>query len=384
MFTRTVRISLPLYVILFITLAIAVTAVLAFVAILVIKVSQKSSRSSQVDAEKGNACESLGETLKQRRIDCNMTQEYVAEAMNVSRQAVSKWETGTSEPSTANLLALAKLYGVSAEELLKIDNKEIPIDNKETPLVLKPVQKGKRTKRKSTKPRDFFRFLWNFLVMSTSIAFSIFFITQIDGYNPHFLVGYFSPNVMAYSFYVSLVTSGVLIGVLTFNIINIVKCNFNLQDRKAIIMKRLHSATVGLCIVAILWATVFPNSEAIGGKLFHAMLLIASLREVVYQVMLFVDNSKKESKSKGNRVCFVCSSIGVLVLVIFSIYSISLAVNSAYTFEVKYAYGSGTYFAIGNRGWLIFSAIALSIITIWFIVSLLKEIKKSKEKEQIE
>lgn len=48
-----------------------------------------------------------------------MTQEFVAEALGVSRQAVSKWETGAAEPSTSNLLALARLYGVSAEELLK-------------------------------------------------------------------------------------------------------------------------------------------------------------------------------------------------------------------------------------------------------------------------
>ena len=44
--------------------------------------------------------------------------EFVAEAVGVSRQAVSKWETGAADPSTANLLALAKLYGVSPEELL--------------------------------------------------------------------------------------------------------------------------------------------------------------------------------------------------------------------------------------------------------------------------
>ena len=42
----------------------------------------------------------------------------MAEALGVSRQAVSKWETGTADPSTSNLLALAKLFGVPAEELL--------------------------------------------------------------------------------------------------------------------------------------------------------------------------------------------------------------------------------------------------------------------------
>ena len=61
----------------------------------------------------------LGEALRACRVERGMTQEFVAEALGVSRQAVSKWETGAAEPSTSNLLALARLYGVSAEELLK-------------------------------------------------------------------------------------------------------------------------------------------------------------------------------------------------------------------------------------------------------------------------
>jgi len=48
-----------------------------------------------------------------------MTQEFVAETLGVSRQSVSKWENGTSDPSTSNLMALAKLYGISAEELIR-------------------------------------------------------------------------------------------------------------------------------------------------------------------------------------------------------------------------------------------------------------------------
>ena len=37
----------------------------------------------------------------------------------VLAEAASKWESGASDPSTSNLLALAKLYGVSAEDLLR-------------------------------------------------------------------------------------------------------------------------------------------------------------------------------------------------------------------------------------------------------------------------
>ena len=62
---------------------------------------------------------SLSEMLKENRTRCKMTQEFVAESIGVSRQAVSKWEKGTSEPNTSNLMALANLYGIPAEDLLR-------------------------------------------------------------------------------------------------------------------------------------------------------------------------------------------------------------------------------------------------------------------------
>ena len=43
----------------------------------------------------------------------------MAEAVGVSRQAVSKWETGESEPTMSNLTLLAKVYGVSLAQLLE-------------------------------------------------------------------------------------------------------------------------------------------------------------------------------------------------------------------------------------------------------------------------
>lgn len=48
-----------------------------------------------------------------------MTQEFVAETLGVIRQAVSKWESGLSDPSTTNLMALAKLFNMTPEDLLK-------------------------------------------------------------------------------------------------------------------------------------------------------------------------------------------------------------------------------------------------------------------------
>lgn len=86
---------------------------------LVILALLKYLRSGEVRKEKAETKKTLGEALKAHRTRCKMTQEFVAESLGVSRQAVSKWESGTSDPSTSNLLALARLYGVSAEELLR-------------------------------------------------------------------------------------------------------------------------------------------------------------------------------------------------------------------------------------------------------------------------
>ena len=91
---------------------------LIYLLILLIRALRKYLRGGEARREKAETRRTLGEVLKAHRMRCQMTQEFVAEALGVSRQAVSKWETGTADPSTSNLLALAKLFGVPAEELL--------------------------------------------------------------------------------------------------------------------------------------------------------------------------------------------------------------------------------------------------------------------------
>lgn len=98
---------------------LAVLVAVVYLFILIVKALKKYIGAKEVREEKREMRASLGEVLREERTRCKMTQEFVAEALGVSRQAVSKWENGSSDPSTSNLLALAKLYGVSAEELLK-------------------------------------------------------------------------------------------------------------------------------------------------------------------------------------------------------------------------------------------------------------------------
>lgn len=110
----------------FVQLLILAVIIGAFVYlfILLVKALRKYLKAEPIRKEKAETARTLGEVLKSRRAACKMTQEFVAEALGVSRQAVSKWESGTSDPSTANLIAIAKLYGVSAEEILREVKKE--------------------------------------------------------------------------------------------------------------------------------------------------------------------------------------------------------------------------------------------------------------------
>ena len=108
-----------IFVLLNICLWIFLVVVAGYVVYLVIKALRKYTRSVPVRKEKAENAKTLGEVLKQHRLNCKMTQEFDAETLGVSRQAVSKWESGASAPSTKNLMALAKVFDVSAEELLK-------------------------------------------------------------------------------------------------------------------------------------------------------------------------------------------------------------------------------------------------------------------------
>ncbi len=90
-----------------------------FLITLIVRALLKYLKSNEVRQAKAETRKTLGEAIREHRTHCKMTQEFVAETLGVSRQAVSKWESGISDPSTSNLIALAKLYGIPAEELLR-------------------------------------------------------------------------------------------------------------------------------------------------------------------------------------------------------------------------------------------------------------------------
>ena len=66
----------------------------------------------------------IGKNIRQLRQEKHVRQETLAEALGVSGQAVSKWETGASEPDIALLPKLASYFGVSIDELFELPREE--------------------------------------------------------------------------------------------------------------------------------------------------------------------------------------------------------------------------------------------------------------------
>lgn len=60
----------------------------------------------------------LKDSLKTMRIERTITQEQLAKKLNISLKTISHWETGYTEPSITQLIALADLYSVSLDELV--------------------------------------------------------------------------------------------------------------------------------------------------------------------------------------------------------------------------------------------------------------------------
>ncbi|MGI6029890.1 MAG: helix-turn-helix transcriptional regulator [Eubacteriales bacterium] len=59
----------------------------------------------------------LKDNIKTRRLQLKLSQEYVADQLGISRQAVAKWESGASTPTAANLAQLAALFDMSLAQL---------------------------------------------------------------------------------------------------------------------------------------------------------------------------------------------------------------------------------------------------------------------------
>ncbi len=76
----------------------------------------------------------LGQRIREHRRRAGLSQEALARRMDVSRQAVTKWESGQSAPSTENLFRLAELFGTTVDLLLPSEEADAPAAEAPPPL----------------------------------------------------------------------------------------------------------------------------------------------------------------------------------------------------------------------------------------------------------
>ena len=67
----------------------------------------------------------LGDNILKLRKDCKLSQEQLAEKIDVTRQTISNWELGETSPNPEQLKLLSKALNVSIDELLNNDIKQV-------------------------------------------------------------------------------------------------------------------------------------------------------------------------------------------------------------------------------------------------------------------
>lgn len=118
----------------------------------------------------------LGQKIHELRKSHKMSQECMAELLGVSRQTVSKWEIGLSNPRTENLISLSKIFNISVEELTNSDTKvELVYDLKNEIQFIKENSK-----------------LFKIIIIGLLVLFTITFIgslyTRFNGYSDNIVL----------------------------------------------------------------------------------------------------------------------------------------------------------------------------------------------------
>ena len=135
----------------------------------------------------------LNEKLISLRKKNKLTQSQVSETLDVSRQAISNWETGAVLPSTDNLIALSRLYQVPADHLLNDDSDLIPV-----PVEEKEVDKKEETPPEPAKPTTYSKLdmLRKHSVIILLYLFTLFLVVLISVLVTLFLTREKEPDVL--------------------------------------------------------------------------------------------------------------------------------------------------------------------------------------------
>lgn len=115
--------------------------------------------------------------LRKKRIEANLSQEDLADQLNISRQSISKWENEKGYPNIETLLNISEIFNVTVDELLKGDDY----------LKNKIIQDSKNLKY--PKWKSFFDILIFIGLIFIIVKIGLFIITKITGNEISFLTG---------------------------------------------------------------------------------------------------------------------------------------------------------------------------------------------------
>ena len=116
----------------------------------------------------------IGSFLKELRKEKNLTQEQLAEALNVSGRTVSRWETGSNMPDLSILVELADFYDVDIREIINGERKSEKME-KDLKDTLEQVAEYSNTEKKSLKKK--------MIEISASAALLLLFSVILDTTN---------------------------------------------------------------------------------------------------------------------------------------------------------------------------------------------------------
>lgn len=115
----------------------------------------------------------VGQFLKTLRKEKNITQEVLAETLNVSGRTVSRWETGSNMPDISLLVELSEFYQVSIPEIINGERKSEKMDQetKDTAIKMAEYSKNALNTEKRTVISDLLMIFGIFMIIS---AFAVF------------------------------------------------------------------------------------------------------------------------------------------------------------------------------------------------------------------
>ena len=116
----------------------------------------------------------LAEKIITLRKRMNWSQEELAEKLDISRQAVSKWEAGSSSPDIHNIVQLGKLYGISTDSIL-LDKAPSAEDTDRSSEAANGAPQNEETPVHDGHPAN--GFLW--AVLGTVIVLVLYFVTNL-------------------------------------------------------------------------------------------------------------------------------------------------------------------------------------------------------------